>query len=241
MLPLYFRKQVYFAGDLFDHKHLIGNHILAEFLSEIKEGDDKKYDIILPQNLEQTVDRAIDVRDQDYRLLLEADLALFNFDGTDLDSGTVAEFMFAKMLDIPCVILRSDFRAAGDGLKDGEQWNLMLTGFPRSVVLYWHSMSNYQQYKKNNKASFINDLYGSLSEEIDRAFDEATRGPSIFFNKAEVTQAYTLATRILGDSFKKHLKVKWNLTDTTVEEALIGIAARKVDNKTYEFKDVGNR
>jgi len=42
--------------------------------------------------------------------LLNCDLALFNFDGPELDLGTVVEFLFAKFADIPALILRMDFR-----------------------------------------------------------------------------------------------------------------------------------
>ena len=42
--------------------------------------------------------------------LMRSDVAMFAFDGIELDSGTVVEFMAAKMLDIPSVVYRSDFR-----------------------------------------------------------------------------------------------------------------------------------
>ena len=32
----------------------------------------------------------------------------------------VAEYMFAKSLNMPCVLLRTDFRAGGDAPGDGE-------------------------------------------------------------------------------------------------------------------------
>jgi hypothetical protein len=35
---------------------------------------------------------------------------LFLYNGTELDSGTVVEFMFSKFADIPSVIVRTDFR-----------------------------------------------------------------------------------------------------------------------------------
>ena len=44
--------------------------------------------------------------------MIECDLALFNFDGTELDSGTVVEFILAKFLDVPSVIMRSDLRSS---------------------------------------------------------------------------------------------------------------------------------
>lgn len=57
--------------------------------------------------------KTIDIRNRDIKAVMEADLVFFNFDGTDLDSGTVVEFMIAKMLDIPAVLLRTDCRNGG--------------------------------------------------------------------------------------------------------------------------------
>ena len=42
------------------------------------------------------------------------DLCILNYDGPELDSGTVVEFMVSKFADIPSVIVRTDFRNAGD-------------------------------------------------------------------------------------------------------------------------------
>ena len=103
---------VYFASELFTLKHLIGNAYLAEAIYEKSQG---RYLCELPQDFEPRGTTARAVRDQDIKALMACDLALFNFDGTELDSGTVVEFMFAKFADIPCVILRSDLRKAGDG------------------------------------------------------------------------------------------------------------------------------
>ena len=102
---------VYFASELFSLKHLIGNAYLAEAIYEKSHG---RYLCVLPQNLEQRGNTAKSIRDQDILTLLGCDLGLFNYDGTELDSGTVVEFMFAKFADIPSVILRSDFRQGGD-------------------------------------------------------------------------------------------------------------------------------
>ncbi|HAE34107.1 MAG TPA: hypothetical protein DCF86_09670, partial [Dehalococcoidia bacterium] len=107
---------IYFAGALFDHKELIGNAILASYINEISDG---KYRCILPQDLEQSTNRAVDIRNQDLSYVLACDLAIFNFDGAELDSGTVVEFLYAKTLDIPSVIIRSDFRGSGDQSREG--------------------------------------------------------------------------------------------------------------------------
>ncbi len=91
--------------------HLLGNVALAQAIKHVSNG---RYEAVLPQDLEVTNKRGKAIRDFDILTLLSCDLALFHFDGTELDSGTVAEFMLAKFADIPTVLLRTDFRKAGD-------------------------------------------------------------------------------------------------------------------------------
>ena len=97
----------YFGGELFSLKHLLGNVALAQAIWRVSNG---RYEAVLPQDLEVTKKRGKAIRDVDILTLLSSDLALFHFDGTELDSGTVAEFMLAKFADIPTVLLRTDFR-----------------------------------------------------------------------------------------------------------------------------------
>ncbi len=75
---------IYYAGDLFDHKHLIGNAILAKYIEKCSEG---RYECIVPQNLEQPVRRGVDIRNKDLGKVMECDLGIFNFDGADLRHG----------------------------------------------------------------------------------------------------------------------------------------------------------
>ena len=77
--------RVYFAGDIFNHKDLVGNLLLADAIKSVSDG---RYHCILPQNLEQTTGRSIDIRNQDLLEVMRADLLILNFDGTELDSGT---------------------------------------------------------------------------------------------------------------------------------------------------------
>jgi nucleoside 2-deoxyribosyltransferase len=130
---------VYFASELFSLKHLVGNAYLAEAIYEKSHG---RYLCVLPQNLEQRRTTAHSIRDHDLRTLLACDLGLFNYDGPELDSGTVVEFMFAKFADIPAVILRSDFRRAGD--QRGDPWNLMTSFYPRTANVVLDSMGLYK-------------------------------------------------------------------------------------------------
>ncbi len=135
---------VYFASELFSLKHLIGNAYLAEAIYEKSHG---RYLCVLPQNLEQRGNTAQSIRDQDIRTLLECDLGLFNYDGPELDSGTVVEFMFAKFADIPSVILRSDFRHGGD--QRGDPWNLMTSFYPRTANVILDSLGLYKAHLGN--------------------------------------------------------------------------------------------
>lgn len=140
-------KTVYFAGELFDIKHLVGNAWLAEAVYEQSHG---RYLCRLPQDLEHKNLHPQTIRDQDLRSLLACDAALFNFDGAELDSGTVVEFIFAKFADIPAVVLRSDARAGGDSGK-GNPWNLMLSYYPRTFTVFTSSLLHYRTLRKNRR------------------------------------------------------------------------------------------
>lgn len=137
---------VYFGGELFSLKHLIGNAWLAEAIYEKSHG---KYRCLLPQDLVPPGRTARSIRDQDIRALVACDLALFNYDGPDLDSGTVVEFMLAKFGDIPSVLLRSDLRNAGD-YRD-EPWNLMSSYFPRTTTVILPSLFDYRAVLKRRR------------------------------------------------------------------------------------------
>lgn len=144
---------VYFASELFSLKHLIGNAYLAEAIYEKSHG---RYLCVLPQNLEQRGNTARSIRDQDLLSLLECDLGLFNYDGTELDSGTVVEFMFAKFADIPSVILRSDFRHGGD--QRGDPWNLMTSFYPRTANVVVDSLGLYKTSLKNRRTKLHDEV-----------------------------------------------------------------------------------
>lgn len=138
---------VYFASELFTMKHLVGNAYLAEAIYEKSHG---KYLCRLPQDFELRGLHPQTIRDQDIRALLDCDVALFNFDGPELDSGTVIEFMFAKFADIPSVLLRSDIRGAGDQGR-GDPWNLMASFYPRTATVILESLVHYRTAQKRKR------------------------------------------------------------------------------------------
>ncbi|MDE2846593.1 MAG: nucleoside 2-deoxyribosyltransferase [Gemmatimonadota bacterium] len=211
---------VYFAGDLFDHKHLAGNELLARAVDRRSGGG---YACVLPQDLEQASERMVDIRNQDLMQVMACDLGLFNFDGTDLDSGTVVEFVMAKMLDIPSVLLRSDFRASGDQEREGDPWNLMCSFYPRSRTVQFNAMAWYQEARRaggpgdggprdNTEDSGPGDgapapdwsdrLYNRMADAVIEALDAVRAEPSAFGgDEARINAVYAWAARFPGSGF----------------------------------------
>jgi nucleoside 2-deoxyribosyltransferase len=150
-------RTVYFAGALFSTKDLIGNALLAD---AIHTASGSRYHCILPQNCEQRETTSKAIRNQDLLLVATCDLGLFHFDGTELDSGTVVEYMVAKFLDIPSVIVRSDFRKSGDD--QDFPWNLMLSNFPRTKVVSVDAMAAYQAPLQQSLPKEANVKYEQL-------------------------------------------------------------------------------
>lgn len=160
---------VYFAGDLWTHKDLIGNALLADYILQVSGG---RYQCVLPQDLEEPVHRTVDLRNVDLKHVMTSDMAIFNFDGANLDSGTIVEFIYAKMLDVPCVVLRTDFRAAGEGNADQDPWNLMASHWPRSRVLKLHGMAEYQKARATGPLhDAIDTLYRKMAAQVIENLD----------------------------------------------------------------------
>jgi len=133
-------RTIYLAGELFSAKHLSGNAALADYIARLSGGH---YRCVLPQDLPQS-DSPRAIRDQDLRALFKCDAAVFHYDGLELDSGTVVEYLFAKFADMPAVLLRTDFRHAGDQ-REGDPWNLMNSFYPRTSTVWLNSMDIYQK------------------------------------------------------------------------------------------------
>ncbi|MBO5723845.1 MAG: hypothetical protein J6S58_03370, partial [Lentisphaeria bacterium] len=95
-----------------------------------------------------------------------------NFDGPDLDSGTVVEFCYGKFLDLPTVLLRTDFRKNGDQDTGADPWNLMCSSYPRTEVLCIHSMKELHQ-------KTMREFLGSLAQRIVEKLDKAAALPRL--------------------------------------------------------------
>ena len=205
---------IYFAGELFDHKHLVGNALLAARIERLSDG---RYRCILPQDLEQTGSRAVDIRNQDLIGVASCDLALFNFDGTELDSGTVVEFMYAKMLDIPAVILRTDFRGGGDQDTDGDAWNLMASFYPRTRILTLDAMAWYQEARReSDTAEDAGERYHArIASAIIEQLDAVRAEPSLLGDAAPdgVERLYRWALRFPGGGLAERIAAGGSVED----------------------------
>lgn len=194
---------IYFAGDLFDHKQLIGNALLAHYIERMSSNS---YRCLLPQDQEHPSNRLVSIRNHDIKSVIESDLGLFNFDGADLDSGTVVEFMIAKQLDIPVVIIRTDIRHAGDQAAGGDNWNLMCSNYPRTETLEINGMELYQQAAGENIHEKIETIYSSLSSSIIQALDKVREIPPVGDSKALTENLYQWCTQYCGGGMEDLLE-----------------------------------
>jgi nucleoside 2-deoxyribosyltransferase len=156
---------VFFAGELFSAKHLIGNAYLAEAVFERSHG---RFQCELPQDFDVRGRSLRSIRDQDIARLLACDAAVFNYDGTELYSGTVVEFMFAKFADLPAVLLRTDIRHGGNQRRD--PWNLMTSFFPRTVTVRAASLFDYrginQRHLRLDATTRLAGQYSTASAQV---------------------------------------------------------------------------
>ncbi|MBU6454122.1 MAG: nucleoside 2-deoxyribosyltransferase [Cyanobacteria bacterium REEB67] len=195
---------IYLAGDLWTHKDLIGNALLAEYIDEVSGG---RYKCVLPQDLEEPVDRTVDIRNVDLKHVMTSDMAIFNFDGANLDAGTVVEFIYAKMLDIPCVLLRTDFRSAGEGNQDQDPWNLMASHWPRSKVVKLHGMAEYQSSKGADQSirRTLDTMYRKMSVQIIDGLDAVRAETPLVAEGSRLSTIFDWAVECPGAGYDKHL------------------------------------
>ena len=197
--------KVYWAGELFDAKDLAGNLLLADAVERQSGG---RYRIQLPQNSECAAAQrdARNIRDADFELLFRCDVLAANFDGQELDSGTVTEFCFAKMVDMPAVLLRTDFRRGGDQTPDGDPWNLMCSHYPRTKSLCVDAMAHYLACRRqaSGTAERLAGFAAAIAEKVVRALDEVTRRPA-WLAADQLLQQYRTAVRSIGGTLPDRL------------------------------------
>ncbi len=176
---------IYTAGNMFKHDELAMNVFLKDAVWRKSKG---KYLLVLPQS-EQPDDYAhpdvtVQIRNYDLLHVMRTDILLARFDGLELDAGTVAEYMMAKFLGKPAVILRSDSRRLENNSFD-EPYNLMVKNYPRTVTIHIDSLSAYVDALKlviGTKASgesvdaFISGELGIIAKEIDSLANQVIDG-----------------------------------------------------------------
>ena len=207
-------KKVYFAGGLFDHKELTGNMLLAEKIERLSAG---RYQVLLPQDFESAQTDATSVRNNDYKLLLTCDLIVANFDGVELDSGTVAEFCCAKMLDMPAVLFRTDFRNGVERPGAIVPWNLMISAYPRTVNLIINGMDELVRHGRD-----LEKYHSSIAEQIIAAMDNVVATGSILSQK-DLTDHYKRILQLLGGG----------MSELFTEQDLQTLIAEKIKNGIY--------
>jgi nucleoside 2-deoxyribosyltransferase len=177
---------IYFAGDLFDQKHITGNYLLAQ---QIEKLSNNRYTCFLPQNWEGQLNSSIEIRNRDIQAIVRADVILFNFDGVDIDSGTIVEFIIAKMLDIPAVLLRTDCR--NNGYFFGDDWNVMLYGFPRSVIIKHNALML-------NNTLGLEETHRTIAQSVIETFDKVIQEPVLLKTQEEIFSAYQHVIKMCG-------------------------------------------
>ena len=212
-------RKVYWAGALFNVKELVGNRMLADAFDRKADG---RWEALLPQESESENTRPDAIRDNDLELLFSSDAIVANFDGNELDSGTVVEFCFAKFLDLPAVILRTDFRGTSVEYEGGEPWNLMCSGYPRTEVLLYNPMNELRHMD-------FHTMLDNLGERIVQTLEHCTSRPTIFADKEAAYAAFEHALKVAGGSMpqrftenrireiieKRHLKDEKSLSYNT--------------------------
>ena len=215
--------KIYFAGDLFDAKDLGGNLMLACAIERLAQG---RYQVMLPQDGEcEVIERTSQsIRDADFELLYNCDCLIANLDGPDPDSGTVVEFCFAKMVDMPALLLRSDFRDSGDNtLPDGDPWNLMCSHYPRTRVLHINSMVRYHQVKNTvpEREAMLTAFYDSIASEVIAALDSAVEQKS-WLKSDDALRQYQSAVQSIGGSLTERLSLE-KLQEITARKIAAGL------------------
>jgi nucleoside 2-deoxyribosyltransferase len=226
---------IYTAGGLFTYRELAMNLALKEAVWQLSEG---RYQLILPQSEQpegfEHPDVSIQIRNTDLWHVMRTDLLLAQFDGLELDAGTVGEYMMAKFLGKPTVILRSDSRRMKNEGFD-EPYNLMLKNYPRTVVLHLDSLVDYldrwEGVRPEGELSFseVIDLekqaiekgINDLAEQIIKGFDEVRQMPSPY--TPEMAKEVYRAARLLPGSGYDQL---------VTEEALAELIQRLEQNGT---------
>ena len=171
---------IYTAGGLFTQDELATNIMIKEAVWRLSNG---KFQLFLPQSrelqeLDQT-DLEAYIRNTDLLEVVKADILLARFDGLELDSGTVVEYMMAKFLGKPTVILRSDFRSVSF-LPLCEPYNSMVKNWSRTIEIHLNSFGIWAELFSAERLAHSDSesLQGSMNAEIgtlQKSVDEVAK------------------------------------------------------------------
>jgi nucleoside 2-deoxyribosyltransferase len=165
---------VYAAGGLFTLHELATNVWIKEAVWRLSCG---RFRLVLPQSKElRELDRpdlAAYIRNHDLVQVLQTDVIVARFDGPDLDAGTVVEFMMAKYLGKPAVILRCDYRhLSGEHLES--PYNLMVKSWPRTIEVHVDSLMGYIGRFAEERAALGGD--DAFQRTLEAEFNTVQKG-----------------------------------------------------------------
>jgi hypothetical protein len=134
--------------------------------------------------------------------------------------------MFAKFLDIPAVLLRTDFRAAGDQPEAGDAWNLMCSFYPRTKVVQLNAMAWYQQARHASgtphevSQRLCQRLAAVVVENLDAVRSEppVAKGP-----QAKIEQLYHWALRFPGSGLDTYGATPGFITQLVAQKGKKGL------------------
>jgi len=181
--------------------------MLANHFDQCASG---RWKAVLPQENESGASHPDSIRDDDLERLFEADALVANFDGHDLDSGTVAEFCFAKFLDLPAVLLRTDFRNSNDPATCPDPWNLMCSGFPRTRVVLYNAM---QKSASTDFGPMASQIASAVVQALDSCAAEKPVQPDeaaqfAAFRHAVLSAGGTMRQRFPDERIRALLKAR---------------------------------
>jgi len=168
---------VYAAGGIFTQHELTTNVFIKDSVWRQSNG---RFELVLPQSKElRELDRpdiAAYIRNIDLMHVIKSDLFLARFDGLELDSGTIIEFMLAKFLGKPTVILRCDSRRLGEERLD-EPYNLMVKNWPRTTEVHYDSLINFtgglaNEWKRGGNVSKVQATIKAELKTVMKGIDE---------------------------------------------------------------------
>ena len=171
---------VYAAGGIFTQHDLATNVFIKDSVWRQSDG---KFELVLPQSKElRELDRpdiAAYIRNVDLAYVVKSDLLLARFDGLELDAGTIIEFMLAKFLGKPTVILRCDSRRLGGESLD-EPYNLMVRNWPRTTEVHYDSLIKFsggfaEEWKLLGNASTFQTIIKAELETVMKGIDELAK------------------------------------------------------------------